>query len=95
MTRKDNSKERRSCCPLPSNRQKRKAATAAATKFRENFPAGLAQPALRALAAAGYSSIDELAKVREEDLMALHGMGPKAFETIRAALKSRGQAFLT
>jgi hypothetical protein len=43
----------------------------------ESLPAGLSQPALRALAGAGYATLDQLAKVREADLAKLHGMGPK------------------
>jgi DNA-directed RNA polymerase alpha subunit len=60
---------------------------------RDGFPAGLSQPALRALAGAGYSRLDQLAKISEADLRKLHGMGPKAIETIRTALKKKGQSF--
>lgn len=36
----------------------------------------LAAPARRALAAAGYSSLTQLAQARADDIAALHGMGP-------------------
>lgn len=61
--------------------------------IQNGLPAGLAQPALRALAAAGYTSLDQLANVREADLKALHGMGPKALDILRDALKAQGQSF--
>jgi hypothetical protein len=57
------------------------------------FPAGLSQPALRALAGAGYTNLEQLAKVRASDLLKLHGMGPKGIETLRSALKAHGLAF--
>jgi hypothetical protein len=57
------------------------------------FPAGLSQPALRALAAAGYTSLDQLAQVTGADLGRLHGMGPKAIELLRQALAEDGRSF--
>lgn len=47
-------------------------------------------PATRALQAAGYSELRQLAGVRRSDLAALHGMGPKALGIIEAALKEHG-----
>ncbi|MFF0750928.1 DNA-binding protein [Streptomyces sp. NPDC004267] len=49
-------------------------------------------PATRALAAAGYTRLDQLAGVSEKELKALHGMGPKALGLLRAALAERGLA---
>ena len=79
--------------PLTTSKRKRRAANKLAATVQEGFPTGLAQPALRALAAAGLSSLDQLTKIREADLAKLHGIGPKAVELIRAALKRRGQSF--
>jgi hypothetical protein len=62
-------------------------------KLRHDFPAGLAQPALRALSAAGFTRLDQLTKVKETDLLKLHGMGPKAIVLLHAALKARGRSF--
>ncbi|NKZ03270.1 DNA-binding protein [Actinomadura latina] len=53
----------------------------------------LAAPARRALAAAGYSSLEQLAQAREADIAALHGMGPNAVKTLRQALHARGLSF--
>lgn len=57
------------------------------------FPKGSSQPALRALAAAGFARLDRLAAVREGELAALHGMGPKALGILREALKQCGMGF--
>jgi hypothetical protein len=59
------------------------------------FPRGVAKPAVRALAAAGYMSLGQLAKARESDIAGLHGMGPKALVILREALKERGQSFIS
>jgi hypothetical protein len=59
------------------------------------FPRGVSKPALRALASAGYTSVDQLAIANERELAALHGMGPKALGILRSALKAKGKAFRT
>jgi DNA-directed RNA polymerase alpha subunit len=53
----------------------------------------LAAPARRALEAAGFSSLASLARATEKDLLALHGMGPKAVYALKAALKEHGLSF--
>ena len=58
-----------------------------------DFPPGLAKPAQRALASAGYTRLDQLTKITEVELRALHGMGPKAIAQLREALAQRGQTF--
>lgn len=58
-----------------------------------DFPHGIGRPARRALQAAGYTRLDQLAGVREADLAKLHGMGPKALGVLRSALSERGQSF--
>lgn len=58
-----------------------------------DLPAGLSRPAQRALAAAGYTRLDQLTEASEAELLKLHGMGPKAIEQIRRALAARGQSF--
>lgn len=57
------------------------------------LPKGLAGPAKRALAAAGYSRLEQLARVRESDIRRLHGMGPKVIGQLRAELAARGWSF--
>jgi hypothetical protein len=50
----------------------------------------ISAPATRALNAAGYTRLDQLAGLRRADLAKLHGMGPKAVNTIEAALEQHG-----
>lgn len=51
------------------------------------WPKGVAKPAIRALNAAGYTELKQLAQVDLSTLKDLHGMGPKALAAIEAALK--------
>lgn len=60
---------------------------------RAAFPPGMSGPALRALAGAGVRSIADLRRWSEEDLAALHGMGPKALVALREALAASGAGF--
>ena len=53
----------------------------------------LAAPARRALLGAGYSRLEDLTKVKESDVLRLHGMGPNALRTLRKALQERGLSF--
>ncbi|MBZ0301620.1 MAG: DNA-binding protein [Anaerolineae bacterium] len=58
-----------------------------------DFPPGLASPARRALAWAGYERLEQLTQVTETELKQLHGMGPKALDQLRRALAEKGQSF--
>jgi len=60
---------------------------------RDALPPGLSAPARRALAGAGIATLDQLSARSEEEILRLHGMGPKALGTLREALRARGQAF--
>lgn len=55
-----------------------------------NWPKGVAQPAQRALAAAGIENLAQLAQISEAELLQLHGMGPKAIRHLREALAEQG-----
>jgi predicted flap endonuclease-1-like 5' DNA nuclease len=57
------------------------------------WPAGIGAPAARALGEAGWSSLADLTAVREQDVAALHGVGPKAVRILRQALQDAGLAF--
>lgn len=50
-------------------------------------------PATRALNGAGYTTLKQLTKATEAELMALHGFGPKALGILKDALKEQGLAF--
>jgi len=56
----------------------------------DDLPPSLGAPALRALHAAGVTRLSEVAGLREAELVALHGVGPKAVRLLRAALAERG-----
>ncbi len=59
------------------------------------LPRAVGAPALRALAAAGIARLDQVAAVSDADLLALHGVGPKAVRVLRAALAARGASVQT
>lgn len=81
-------------CPLTASAKNRANANKTTASIKGNFPAGIAQPALRALAAAGYTTLEQLTEVTEKDLFALHGMGTKAIRILRDALAASGKSFL-
>jgi len=58
-----------------------------------DLPIGLAKPAQRALAGAGYLRLEHLTSVREEEVLKLHGMGPNALDQLRRALAAKGLSF--
>lgn len=58
-----------------------------------DIPAGLAKPAQRALAGAGYTRLEQLTRVTEDEILRLHGMGPKELGQLRSALAARGWSF--
>lgn len=49
-------------------------------------------PATRALAAAGVTRLDEVAAWSEAELLALHGIGPRAVRILKDTLAERGLA---
>jgi large subunit ribosomal protein L21 len=51
---------------------------------------GLPSRVLSALEGAGLSSVQDLVKAGDEELLAVRGLGPKALEQLRAALKEKG-----
>lgn len=76
-------------------RQEREVGSTPALTPSRPFPTGVAKPAIRALASAGYTHLDQLENASEKELIALHGMGAKALEILRAALKERDKTFLS
>lgn len=58
-----------------------------------SWPKGVAQPAQRALAAAGFQELNQLTQISEAELLKLHGMGPKAIRHLREALTEQGLDF--
>ena len=62
------------------------------TQEKSDLPK-LAAPAQRALAQAGISHLEQLAKMREAELRQLHGIGPNAIKQVRKALAAKGLSF--
>jgi hypothetical protein len=58
-----------------------------------DFPAGLSLPALRALAVAGYTRLEQLTQVSKADLGKLHGLGPAGIRILDQALAAHGLSF--
>ena len=58
-----------------------------------DLPIELAQPARRALAAAGIQRLKQLTKLSEAEVKQLHGIGPNALTQLRRALCAKGLAF--
>jgi hypothetical protein len=60
---------------------------------KSDLPSGLSNPAQQALAAAGYTQLEQFTRVSEKEILKLHGMGPKGLHVIRCALADKGLAF--
>ncbi len=57
------------------------------------LPPAIGRPALRALEAAGMRSLTDVSQHTESELLALHGVGPRAIRLLRTALAERGLEF--
>jgi hypothetical protein len=58
------------------------------------FPKGIAQPAVRALNALGFYTLEDLEGVSESFLIEQHGMGPKAITIIKTSLANQGRQLI-
>lgn len=67
----------------------REAAKGEAPSGPDALPTAIGKPATRALLGAGVRTLTDVAARSEEELLALHGMGPKAMRVLREALKAR------
>jgi len=56
-----------------------------------DLPKAIGRPATRALLQAGLTTLDDVARVSEKDLLALHGVGPRAVRVLNEALAERDQ----
>jgi hypothetical protein len=56
------------------------------------LPRSIGAPATRALTAAGYTGLSQLAGVPAAELAKLHGVGPKALRLLQEALQERGMS---
>jgi predicted flap endonuclease-1-like 5' DNA nuclease len=53
----------------------------------------IGKPATRALEAIGVVRLTQVAKYTEAELLAIHGVGPKAIGILASALKAAGKSF--
>jgi hypothetical protein len=58
----------------------------------DGLPGNIGAPATRALVAAGYTALGQLANVPASELGKLHGVGPKALRLLQAALEQQGMS---
>ena len=56
------------------------------------LPGNIGAPATRALIAAGYTALRQLAGVPASELKKLHGVGPKALRLLQEALEQQGMS---
>lgn len=61
-------------------------------KYGEEFPF-IGAPAFRALDNIGVESLKDLTKYSEQDLLSLHGFGPRGLKLLKEALKEKGMEF--
>lgn len=66
---------------------------AAQDKPTSGFLSMLSAPARRALTQAGISTLEELSKYSEAEILKLHGVGPKSLPVLRQALDNEELAF--
>lgn len=62
-------------------------------KPKEGCPSTLSAPARRALESIGVTSVKQLSKYSEKEILSLHGMGPASLPKLLSALKDAGLSF--
>jgi hypothetical protein len=67
--------------------------TAQPDQHESDLPPKLAQPARRALAAAGIQHLEQLTRFSEAEVIQWHGIGPNALSQLRLALSVKGLFF--
>lgn len=58
--------------------------------FSPEFPRAMGRPANAALVAEGFTTLEQIARLSERELLAIHGVGPKAVAILREELAARG-----
>jgi hypothetical protein len=64
-------------------------------KSKEGFLSQLAAPARRALENKGITSLENLSRYSEKEILQLHGIGPSSLPKLREALKGKQLSFRT
>lgn len=60
--------------------------------FSADFPNAIGRPANAALVANGITTLDQVAAMTKQQLLAIHGVGPKAVRILEAELNKRGRS---
>lgn len=60
---------------------------------KDGWLSAFGAPARRALEHAGITTVKDLAKRTQQEVLALHGMGPASLPALKAALKAEGRSF--
>lgn len=60
--------------------------------FSDEFPRRMGRPANAALVAMGITTLDQVTRMTESELAAVHGVGPQAIRILREELSARGMA---
>ncbi|AKQ63695.1 hypothetical protein A176_000607 [Myxococcus hansupus] len=60
------------------------------TPVASELPRGIGRPATSSLAEEGITRLDQVTRFTERELLALHGVGPKAVGILKAELAARG-----
>jgi predicted flap endonuclease-1-like 5' DNA nuclease len=60
-------------------------------KSQDMLPSAIGQPAMRALASIGVTRLGQVTRFTEDELLAVHGIGPKAIRAIKSALSQDGR----
>ncbi|WP_409342509.1 DNA-binding protein [Paenibacillus sp. MBLB4367] len=71
----------------------RESKAGARNETESDLPAGLSQPAKRAFVSAGYVRLEQFAKLNKDEILKLHGVGPKVLEPLRRALADKNLTF--
>lgn len=58
-----------------------------------DLPRAIGRPATRALTAAGITTLDQVADLSKAELLAMHGVGPKAARILGETLATTGRTF--
>ncbi|MEX0723029.1 MAG: RNA polymerase alpha subunit C-terminal domain-containing protein [Gracilimonas sp.] len=63
-------------------------------KPEEGFLSEISAPARRALESFGATTLEELSKHTEKEILALHGMGPSTIPKLKEALEANNLSFV-
>ncbi len=61
-----------------------------ANSFSKEFPRSLGRPANSALVNVGITTLAQLSKYSEKELLGIHGVGPKAVNILKEELAKKG-----